>query len=613
MFKKLLITMALVLCFTNVVDAQMARSRGYTHHQVSIVDMTGNPITDISTVSIYLPGTTTDMTIYSDGNLANAITLPMTTVSANTTLNQAKGTFSFWGAELFDFSVGNGSVNVSNAFTNAFNSSKQQIVFPYFLRTYDSQSLLDAQSITYGTDSDWVQNGGNVADSLVFTPATADTSIFSVGTTNFPSDLKVWGATSGYDVFWDASNNSWIWTDDAIFAIGTGSDYTITHSAGTTTIAGAYSVAAIPTFETDVIFDGATDIKYDDSRAQLHFQDSSVLGIGGAADAAGDIVIVYTGGTDVMNIGQSVADTGSITVGADGAGIDWTFFGEEAGDYMKWDGTGASSLLLVGADSSGTLIAVTGIDTTGNSDSVTINHSGTGAALKMTSSEADTQLLELVSAANQTTWLSVIDGATGNWIGADDVGMLHLKADTALAHAGSSQLMIVNTAQPISAAQGFALRVVDTGTATTDAYAVKIETTDTTGGLLVDSFGTFEKGVQVLSQSVTSTADGLTTGLIPDHASFVTVTSDTATKVVVLPTWVIGHVIRITVPSTGAELQTLASSNDTINAVDCDGTNEMAMAATSIYHLECVADSTWIAYAWGADGAAEATIVPDAD
>jgi hypothetical protein len=272
-----------------------------------------------------------------------------------------------------------------------------------------------------------------------------------------------------------------------------------------------------------------------------------------------------------------------------------------------------NQMSISAADSAGTLFDITAIDTSGNSDTMTIAHSGTGAAIQLTSSEADTQLLEMISAANQTTWLAVADGAAGNWIGADDVGMVHLKADTALAHAGASQLQVVNTAQPISAAEGFLARFVDTGTARTNAYAVEIEVTSTTGGLYSTGHATFEKGAQVLSQSVTATADGLTTGLIPDHASFVTVTSDNADKVVVLPAAVVGHVIRITVTANGAELQTLAATNATINTVDCDGANEMAMTAGSVYHLECHAADAWIAYGWGNDGAAQATIVPDAD
>ena len=134
-----------------------------------------------------------------------------------------------------------------------------------------------------------------------------------------------------------------------------------------------------------------------------------------------------------------------------------------------------------------------------------------------------------------------------------------------------------------------------------------------TGTLDVTGAATFTAGAQSSSVSVTATTDGLTTGLIPSGSRFVTVTSDSADKVAVLPAAVIGNTVEITVPSTGAELQTLAATSDTINGVDCSGANEMAMAAGSIYILKCTAATAWVAYGWGSDGAAQATIVPDAD
>ena len=134
-----------------------------------------------------------------------------------------------------------------------------------------------------------------------------------------------------------------------------------------------------------------------------------------------------------------------------------------------------------------------------------------------------------------------------------------------------------------------------------------------TGASTLTGAVTATAGVQSSAVTVVATADGLTTGLIPSGSRFVTVTSDTATKVVVLPAAVIGNTVEITVPATGAELQTLAATSDTINGVDCSGANEMAMAAGSIYILKCLKAATWVAYGWGSDGAAQATIVPDTD
>jgi hypothetical protein len=91
------------------------------------------------------------------------------------------------------------------------------------------------------------------------------------------------------------------------------------------------------------------------------------------------------------------------------------------------------------------------------------------------------------------------------------------------------------------------------------------------------------------------------------------VTSDAATKVVVLPAAVIGNIIHITVPATGCELQTLAATSDTINTVDCSGANELALVAASIYKLVCTKAATWVATGASNVGANEDSLTPDTD
>lgn len=124
---------------------------------------------------------------------------------------------------------------------------------------------------------------------------------------------------------------------------------------------------------------------------------------------------------------------------------------------------------------------------------------------------------------------------------------------------------------------------------------------------------TAKTGVQSSAVTVVATTDGLTTGLIPSGSRFVTVTSDTATKVVVLPAAVIGNIITITVPATGCELQTLATTNATINTVDCDGSNELALVAGSVYTLTCTKAITWVAQGVSDVGANEDSLTPNAD
>lgn len=102
------------------------------------------------------------------------------------------------------------------------------------------------------------------------------------------------------------------------------------------------------------------------------------------------------------------------------------------------------------------------------------------------------------------------------------------------------------------------------------------------------------------AQSVTATADGLTTGLITSPASailFVAVTSAAATNAVTLPAAsaaLIGTVIYLTVGANGYELVTPASGNNTINQVDSDGTNQLDVAASTTVRATCVSATGWI-------------------
>jgi len=99
--------------------------------------------------------------------------------------------------------------------------------------------------------------------------------------------------------------------------------------------------------------------------------------------------------------------------------------------------------------------------------------------------------------------------------------------------------------------------------------------------------------------TATATADGLTTGLIAAGTTFVTVTSDSATKYITLPAIsaaTIGQTIDIYVGATGYELVTPATSNNTINTVDADQTNQLDVAANSLVHLIQVSATGWFAY-----------------
>lgn len=124
----------LILILALLLNTAWARDTGDVYHEVQIVDERGNNVTDITYVSIYNPDTSplaaNLQTIYNDRNRQNAITLPMTEASANTTL--VDGFLSWWGPDGYDFSITDGTNTATNASHRTRTSSEGQLVFPAY-------------------------------------------------------------------------------------------------------------------------------------------------------------------------------------------------------------------------------------------------------------------------------------------------------------------------------------------------------------------------------------------------------------------------------------------------------------------------------------------------
>lgn len=103
----------------------------------------------------------------------------------------------------------------------------------------------------------------------------------------------------------------------------------------------------------------------------------------------------------------------------------------------------------------------------------------------------------------------------------------------------------------------------------------------------------------VLYKAITATSDGTGAGAIPVGTTFAAVTSSGATQQVALPAIsasTIGQTVDIHVGSNGYELITPASSNNTINTVDADGTNQLDVAANTLLRCVQVSATGWVAY-----------------
>lgn len=100
------------------------------------------------------------------------------------------------------------------------------------------------------------------------------------------------------------------------------------------------------------------------------------------------------------------------------------------------------------------------------------------------------------------------------------------------------------------------------------------------------------------TQAVTATSDGLTTGLISATSKMVIITSSNADFIATLPgiaanSLGIGYTIRGRIAATGCEIRTLASSNETINGVDGDGSQEAALSANNAFTAVVESATGW--------------------
>lgn len=133
------------------------------------------------------------------------------------------------------------------------------------------------------------------------------------------------------------------------------------------------------------------------------------------------------------------------------------------------------------------------------------------------------------------------------------------------------------------------------------------------GDLFVRGVVKSKKGCQTGYTQVTATADGLTTGLIPEGTGFASITAANAAHIITLPSIeddMIGCIIRGFVGANGCKLRTPASSNQKINNVDSDGTATATIAANSMIALYCIGANDWLLTAWSNLGAVLTAIVP---
>ena len=334
----------------------------------------------------------------------------------------------------------------------------------------------------------------------------------------------------------------------------------------------------------------------------------SIKCVDSVADTTGNMTRTISGGSG--NTYEVVAN--AITLDS-AAAIALESTGVTSDAEIKITQAAGSQLELISA---GALKAV--FDSAGTTANLTITASGgTGNVIELV---GDTLTLDSAGAiALESTGVTsnaeiVITQAAGS--------QLELVASGSIKCVDSVADTTGNMTRTISGGSGNTYEIVATGITLDSGGNINLEATSTvavTGALTVSTTSTLTgavtctAGVQSAAVARTATTDGDGTGAIAAGTSFVTVTSDTATKVITLPAAVIGNVITLYCAANGYELQTPDASNATINNVDCDGANELAVAATDTVICTCVAANTWVATKISNLGAVATAGIPDAD
>jgi hypothetical protein len=216
----------------------------------------------------------------------------------------------------------------------------------------------DASFVKFGTHKDFTFSSSTTKNLDILPLTTDETSIINIGADTAGADLKLFGATTLTAMQWDSSANELLLThadvncnDNSIVYFGTNKDFSM--KSATTTV---LDILPVTTDESSTVNFGADSAGVNmfmypattgdymkfvaTGSGYLGFEDTSIsMGDAtkikfGDALGTGDLYIEST--SNVLTVGQVVAGTGSVAFGANDAGVDVTFYGDTASEYVKW-------------------------------------------------------------------------------------------------------------------------------------------------------------------------------------------------------------------------------------------------------------------------------------
>ncbi len=227
--------------------------------------------------------------------------------------------------------------------------------------------------------------------------------------------------------------------------------------------------------------------------------------------------------------------------------------------------------------------------TAGGEDDIELRASGgvlvTGD-LEVTGNTTLEGTLEVAGAATVDAGITITGAAT-------------ISTTLAVTGAATFSSTVATGALTVTGAATISTTLAVTG-AVTLSSTLSVGAITTSGTLAVTGKITGSLGIQARAQAVTATSDGLTTGVIADDSSIVTVTSSVNTKFVTLPTPTVGVLVTINAEATGYKLRSSTPASVAING----GTGATASTAVSAKTLvcRCVSATAWIVTAYAADG-----------
>lgn len=426
------------------------------------------------------------------------------------------------------------------------------------------------------------------------------------------ADFYLDGAAT--DLIWDCSVDELVFNDSTKLVFGgagTGADDLVIYSDGTlvqmkmsgsgsTTTSGivitpyaAATVAAVHIDGATTDWDGASNV------GMLHLSSNTALNHAGASN----LVVIHASTQPIDDADGFLArfvSTGTARTNA--FAVDIAVPATQPA--LRLDGifeiTGQNN---VGA----ALVQITGNNSSADTVAVDIHNEGTAAALLLTGDDTDSLELKVVCKASQTTSAAIIDGAAGAFIGAEDVGMLHLAhATTELAHVDSTLLRVESTRQPKTSAMGYLARFEGEGTARGGASAVAITAKDSTEYALNITAGMVNITDHVYAQQylynvVTRTAnnggDGSAIAAVGEGFLQIDTTTSDDADILTLPAALAGMVIYIYNVDGTYDFILEGNASETIN-----GAANVTLGEDDMLHMICVEDGKWIAVQLAANG-----------